>query len=68
MKKLKLNVAALRVESFASAEASALLGTVHAHSTAYPNPATCAAVHTCDGAVGYCDPFSGICGSGMPDC
>lgn len=68
MKKLKLNLGELRVESFASAATSALLGTVHALSTAYPNPATCADVHTCDGAVGRCFPDSGLCGSGTPDC
>jgi len=45
MKKLKLDADHLTVESFATAEVAAAIGTVHGHGTAGGN--TCDAVNTC---------------------
>jgi hypothetical protein len=67
MKKLKLDVSDLRVETFESGDAGVSGGTVRANGS-YPHrtcasacddPATDYADHSCEGAIGVCMPFSG---------
>jgi hypothetical protein len=67
MKKLKLDLIDLRVESFVSSDRAEARGTVQANSddsrqpaTACDNPGACVANNTCAGAIGMCDPFSGL--------
>jgi hypothetical protein len=68
MKKLKLDLSELRVESFESSAQPGQRGTVQGHVsdgsgcyyTACAGPATCLANHTCDGAIGKCFPYSGV--------
>ena len=74
MKKLKLDVAELRVESFESTTVDDERGTVHGASddsrqfrTACEHAGTCVMNMTCN-SPGMCFPDSGLCGSGMPDC
>jgi hypothetical protein len=72
MKKLKLNLAELRVESF-TAESGSGQGTVVALSETGPSDClsgchyTCLNNMTCNGP-GICFPDSGICGSGIDGC
>lgn len=77
MKKLRLDLSELRVESFASSAVDDGRGTVQGNSDVTRGdgmsnchsacPASCIWAETCNGP-GICFPDSGICGSGLPDC